>query len=93
MKIQPSIKEVLKKNILYGILLMCDSVLCWLLLDHPDVTWRTSKKPSFILDARVKMLKAGLIGLLEFVKLSKAEEIKGFTNNFYRLKYLMHDGD
>ena len=30
---------------------------------------------------------------LEFVKLSKAEEIKGFTNNFYRLKYLMHDGD
>ena len=30
---------------------------------------------------------------LEFVKLSDAEEIKGFTNNFYRLKELMHDGD
>ena len=44
LKLQPSIKEVLKKNILYGILVMCDSVFCRFLADQLDITWRTNRQ-------------------------------------------------
>ena len=53
LKLQPSIKEVLKKNMLYGILLLCDSVLCRLLSDHPDITWRTNRQ---LTDPTLKLL-------------------------------------
>ena len=93
LELQQPIEEVLKKNIQYGISVMCASVLCRLLLDHHHITWRPSKKSSFTPDARVKILKAGLKGLLEFVKSSKPDDVKEFTNNFADRNTLAHNGD
>lgn len=39
------------------------------------------------------MLKAGLKGVLEFVKSSKVEDIKGFANNVISRNTSSHNGD